>query len=335
MGLANKYVSEIPDQFDLASILDPDVEKVEEAKYVAASIYKYFSSARREFFSRPQMRFSQKETLDDPREMSRRWKEARDIGLRKYIETGLRHVLPRVFNDKDVLLEKCTDYGEEELGRKITRSEGLHLEAILTSPAGHAFIHSQLEQAQQIIGPLLTVIFARLEADFDKLMEEISAKVGILSLTEDPLNEAMWLRYAESFGGFVVGLDSAHSFFFHSDKKEERSLLRKVIYTDEYIENFWRNPYYSFLVKNSCWEYQNEWRMLKRLSDCNERVDGTPPVCLWNLDPKMIKSIHFGYRYDFHKRTEDIANLQKVGADCDFYLVRPIGVTDMLEATRL
>lgn len=335
MGLAEKYLTEMPEQFNLASILEHDVEKIENTKYEADVIYKYFSSIRRGFFSRPQLRFSQKEALNDPFEMSFRWKNARDIGLRKYIEAGLEYLLPRLFSDHDVLLEKLNERGEKELGRKLTGNERRQLDAVLTSPAGQTFIQSQLAQAQQIIGPLLDMIFARLEADFDKLMEELLAKQGILSLTEDHLNEVMWAHYAENFAGFVVGFDYAHNFFFHADDKGKRHLVRKVIYTDQHIENFWRNPYYSFLVKNSRWEYESEWRMLKLLSDCDERVIASPPVCLWNVDPKMIRSIYFGYRYDDHTRAEDIAKLQKTGADCDFYLVQPNRTTGTLEAIRL
>ena len=62
LGLAEKYISEIPELFDLASILEPDVEKIENIKYGA----EYFPSARNGFFSRPQLRFSQKEALNDP-----------------------------------------------------------------------------------------------------------------------------------------------------------------------------------------------------------------------------------------------------------------------------
>jgi len=49
----------------------------------------------------------------------------------------------------------------------------------------------------------------------------------------------------------------------------------------------------------------------------------------------MIRSIYFGYRYDDHTRTEDIANLRKIGADCDFYLVQPNRTTGTLEAIGL
>lgn len=335
LGLAEKYISEIPDQFDLSSLFDPDVEKIEKTKYAADAIYKYFPPVRRGFFSRPQLRFSQKDVLNDPFEMSRRWKEARNVGLREYIETGLRYVLPRVFTDKEVLLERFTEQGEKELGRRITRNERRRLESILTSPAGQTFIQSQLVHAQQLVGPLLEVTFARLEADFDKLMEEILAKDGILSLTEDHLNEVMWAHYAENFTGFVVGFDCTNDFFFHTDDKGRRSLLRKVIYADDRVENFWRNPYYSFLVKTSRWEYECEWRMLKPLSDCDERVNTMPPVCLWNVNPKMIKSVYFGFRYDDRTRTEDIANLRKIGAGSDFYLVRPNLTAGTLEAVQL
>ncbi|MEJ8827109.1 DUF2971 domain-containing protein [Variovorax humicola] len=37
--------------------------------------------------------------------------------------------------------------------------------------------------------------------------------VGVLSLTEDPINELMWAHYANSHSGFAVGLDMSNEFF--------------------------------------------------------------------------------------------------------------------------
>jgi hypothetical protein len=332
LGLVEKYISEMPEQFDLASILDPDVDKIESTNYEANTIFKYFPSGRRGFFSRPQLRFSQKDALNDPFEMSCRWKDARDIGLRRYVESGLEYLLPRLFSDKEIFLEKLKERREEELGRKLTRNERRKLEALLTSPESQAFFQSQLVQARQMLPLLLDLSFARLGTDFDKLMADLTAKEGILSLTEDHLNEVMWAHYAENFAGFVVGFDSRHDFFFHRDDKSRRPLLRKVIYTDEHVENFWRNPYYSFLVKNSRWKYESEWRMLKHLSDCDEHVDASLPVCLWNVDPKMIASVYFGYRYDDRVRLGDMATFRKIGVQSDFYLVQPNRQTGLLEA---
>jgi hypothetical protein len=332
VGLADKYISEMPEQFDLASILEPDVEMIESNHYAADVIYKYFPAARKSFFSKPQLRFSQWDALNDPFEMSRRWKDARAIGLRSYVQTGLEYLIPRLFNDHEVLFERLIEQGEQELGRELTLSEKLQMNSLLASPEGKTFIRAQLEQAQQIIPPLLQLIFARLELDFDSLMEDLVAKEGILSLTEDHLNEVMWAHYSSDYAGFVVGLHTAHDFFFHRDNQDRRPLLKKVIYTDDHVENFWRNPYYSFLVKNSRWQFESEWRMLKHLSDCDEELSAPLTVHLWNVDPKMIASVYFGYRYDEHARAEDIDSLRSVGAQCDFYVVQPNRKTGLLEA---
>lgn len=48
----------------------------------------------------------------------------------------------------------------------------------------------------------------------------------------------------------MIGFDAAHPFFVSKEIKD-KSLLRKVLYSDSRIENFWNNPYYLFMVKNA------------------------------------------------------------------------------------
>jgi hypothetical protein len=108
----------------------------------------------------------------------------------------------------------------------------------------------------------------------------------------------------------------------HRDGPVERNLLKKVIYTDESTQNFWRNPYYLFLVKAPGWAYEKEWRMFKKFKDSDEAVVvGTPQVHLWNLASDMISTVHFGYQYDEVEMTADMAGLLATGVRPAFYKV--------------
>jgi len=66
MGALDKFLDTLPETFDAASLLDPDVEAIESTLYDRPTIYKYFPSPRRTFFAKPQLRFSPREALNDP-----------------------------------------------------------------------------------------------------------------------------------------------------------------------------------------------------------------------------------------------------------------------------
>jgi hypothetical protein len=179
-------------------------------------------------------------------------------------------------------------------------------------------------------------VFSRFEAEFDQTVDGLVAKFGILSLTEDPLNQLMWTHYAASGGGFVVGFDAQHDFFQSKDAKAKTSLLRKVLYTDERIDNFWRNPYYLFLVKHSGWGYEREWRMLKNLVDCDERSPGAgSSVFLCNLQPGLIKRVYFGYGYNRSFIPHDISAMKGFGSDPELFDVQINRGAGTLEPVRI
>jgi hypothetical protein len=129
----------------------------------------------------------------------------------------------------------------------------------------------------------------------------------------------MWERYGAQGTGFVVGLDAQNAFFENAGN----NTLRKVIYTDEFAENFWRNPYYLFLVKNNKWSYEQEWLTFGDFTKCDEHfiAEGAVPIHLANLPPSIIKTIHFGWAYDASTVDFDILNLSRVGATPTCYRI--------------
>jgi hypothetical protein len=285
-----KFLEKLPETFDLTNLLDPDVEAIENKIYEKSAIYKYFPSSRRTFFTKPQVRFSPRQALNDPFEMSRRWREISTEGLRDYVKDKLNASLPAAFSNKDLLVSILGE-GLLEKGHVLTPEQKQHAEDILESEHGRLFLKNQLIVAQQALLPVVDIIFSQLEATFDQVVNNVVSSSGVLCLSEDALSQQMWAHYADQGKGFVVGFNARHPFFSHRDGSTQRNLLKKVIYTDEHTQNFWRNPYYLFLVKAPGWAYEKEWRMFKKFGDSDEVVvTATPQVHLWNLAPAMIST---------------------------------------------
>jgi hypothetical protein len=321
MGALDDFLDSLPETFDVTTLLDEGVEAIEGKLYDQPTIYKYFPSVRRAFFTKPQVRFSPREALNDPLEMSRRWREISTEGIRAYIKDKLNHSLPAAFASSDLLVSMLA---EEMLERGLV----LHLEQkrqvqdILESDAGQVFLKHQLDAARQLILPVVDVIFSQIEAKFEEVVHKAVSTSGVLCLTEDPLNHVMWAHYGDQGKGFVVGFDPNHPFFIFRDDVVERNLLKKLIYTEEHTENFWRNPYYLFLVKAPGWAYEKEWRLFKKFETSDQTVAGVMPhVHLWNLPSGMIRTAHFGYQYDEAEMKSDIAGLLATGCRPVFYKV--------------
>jgi DUF2971 family protein len=321
MGALEAFIDALPDTFDVKSLLDPDVGAIESTFYNKPEVYKYYPFARRGFFAKPQVRLSPREALNDPLEMSRRWRETSADGLRNYLKSRLEITIPAIFSNTDIMISKL----EENLvqrGQVLTAEQRVHFEEYLASEAGKIAVRQQLGLAQQLMHPTLDLIFSRMEVDFDAIVNEVISSSGVLSLTEDCLNAQMWAHYADQGNGFVVGFDAQHPFFFHTDGSVQRYLLKKVIYTDQHTENFWRNPYYLFLVKSAGWAYEREWRLFKSFVDSDEAVlTTTPHIHLWNIAPNAVRTIHFGYGYNESEMTADMNRLRALNENIAFYRV--------------
>lgn len=332
MGALERYLDPLLSEFNVSGLLDPDVENIESDVYTAPLVYKYFSPSRQSFFSRPQLRFSQRDALNDPLEMSQRWKSASSDGLRHLVELQLRDTLPKVLADKELQKEIFREQIIDN-GKILSTFAQAQLETLIASDAFTSYLDNFSGQADAILAEVLGVTFSKFESEFDSTVASVVGKSGILSLTEDPLNQAMWAHYAELGTGFVVGFDAQHDFFFSKNANVRRHFLKRVRYTDDRIDNFWRNPYYLFLVKSAGWAYEREWRMLRTLSDCDEQnIQNTSlPVCLCNVPPNMIKAIHFGYGYDPVQVSNARSALGLFGANPTYHAVRVNRNTGTLE----
>jgi len=146
-----------------------------------------------------------------------------------------------------------------------------------------------------------------------QLIERQLNDFGILSLTKVFDCFDMWSRYANGHRGLLIELKSdffKHPCMMSKDGKEYE--VRKVEYVDEYAVNidelvdehrlipFADFNEQMFFTKISRWRYEEEYRMVRRLSDntnwqrLKNRAHRDPKVYLFDFSLDCIVSVTFG-----------------------------------------
>ena len=162
------------------------------------------------------------------------------------------------------------------------------------------------------------------------LIESRINNYGILSLTDNPFSFEMWSHYANGHRGFLVE-------FHIADKSKpklalfEGTLLRahRVRYVREYFVNIDRLeqgkkpiPFHRirdaiFLRKTKHWKYEREYRIVRKLSDC-DNFNPTKPrtsyrdknVYLFPLALDCISSVIFGVNTSIDLKEKIISSCQ-------------------------
>ena len=142
----------------------------------------------------------------------------------------------------------------------------------------------------------------------EKLAANFDCMIGILCLTERADNLLMWAHYAASHEGYVIGFDTSHPYFQEQAAlKDEFSYLRKV----DYRENRILAPMLELagtdvlLVKSTQWEYEQEWRVIRRLQDADEVKATEPfPIHLFRFPTDAVREVILGCRMPAGKRKE-------------------------------
>jgi Protein of unknown function (DUF2971) len=144
-------------------------------------------------------------------------------------------------------------------------------------------------------------------------------EAGILSLTQSPRQNTMWVHYANHHQGIVVEIDGTHPYFAkamtffpikYSDRLVSVSLVNGLLriggiqfsYKRVLRGEITEIPLQLLLRKKLEWAYEREWRMLQRLGDCDERRDNPDPsccaICLFRIPKQAIKAVIFGFKAD-------------------------------------
>jgi hypothetical protein len=138
-------------------------------------------------------------------------------------------------------------------------------------------------------------------------------------------NLLMWAHYASNHTGFVIEFNEKHSFF---DRGSEVGHLKKVRYSITRPEVTLLDPALSdlehlyqwindiFCVKSEHWDYEQEWRMIVALRNCqNVLASQQDDIYLFELPKSCITGIILGCRIS----TENKERILKVLRNDDEY----------------
>jgi hypothetical protein len=280
---------------DFSAIFADEIESTD-VRYSGETIYKYYYfddvAVQKIFFGLPTLKFAHKSELNDPFELSRRWSQFGCPFTEKIFDKYVRKRFESKLNNVNYMTAKFLDKARRQ-GVPLSRQQ---VRRILMSREGKAHIANAGQSALEYLDSLvnsLPQVFSEHEEEF---IESFIRETGILSLTEDPISAKMWEKYAGQGRGFLVEFNAKHNFFSYADSNGKlRNVLRKVLYRDDRLEDFWRNPNYLFLVKGTKWEYEGEWRMIKSLADCRRlERPGRDPIYFMEMPTGIIRSITFG-----------------------------------------
>lgn len=176
----------------------------------------------------------------------------------------------------------------------------------LNTKEGKQLLRSFTDGIVPQIDAFVELAFAGMDKGTDHFLNEFASKYGIFSVSEIGQNHQLWALYASSGAGFVVELNTHHDFF---RAQNGRHLIWQVKYTDEILDGLLTNPLHIFLVKDRRWEFEFEWRTLRKLSECEETVGPNHDVHLMLAQPGLIRAVNFGYAYDDGRLPSDAAAL--------------------------
>ncbi|MGO8928138.1 MAG: DUF2971 domain-containing protein [Limisphaerales bacterium] len=124
------------------------------------------------------------------------------------------------------------------------------------------------------------------------LPDEFSAATGVLCFSSVKDSLLMWAHYADSHRGFVVEYDAEHPEFQKLGKPQA------VTYTSG-------RPVYDvskgittrvYLVKSPEWAYEREFRIFRRLRECEKRIINGIDLYFVRLPRCCVKAVYLGSR---------------------------------------
>lgn len=143
---------------------------------------------------------------------------------------------------------------------------------------------------------------------------EYDTRIGILSLTADPLNSAMWEKYSNNYKGFCVGFDPIVMFKFLGGGGivEYDDELPIVLPTplDSYVVQHFKQVFF----KEKKWEFEKEYRTTK-FNDTPFSNDQRTIV----LPVKAYKEVVFGKDCPNEYRDEIVAIVQNTMPHVTFH----------------
>lgn len=271
-------------------------------------LYKYLPAKRIDFFTAPRLRFTPPDEFNDIFDCQPRTK---GLFSPQFFEEQVTASLNKNFDSYvNEALEQATGLPRSIFDKAMTPQMRNHL----IKQFGPMF-----QQFVAQVAPMAAQKKYR-EAFSQALQNGVKkARVGILCLTPDSANTAMWGLYATGNNGqgnmgFAVGFDTGSKFFDRKLTAEDPlRYLKPVSYVDEVPELYFsdyldgsrpeKNALTDILFfKDRRWAAEEEWRMVISVPEDS----GTGVFGLENVPIGAIKEIFLGAKADSH--LEEVAS---------------------------
>ncbi len=126
-------------------------------------------------------------------------------------------------------------------------------------------------------------------------INNIRARVGILSLSLRYDSLPMWAHYADLARGFVVVLDNLEQ-SFKGDETGSLNIPKPVVYAERFTGMTFDPSTQDrlFFSKLADWSYESEWRVVAALNGCRQSLDGK--LYLRDVAPLHVTGAICGWR---------------------------------------
>jgi hypothetical protein len=305
MGILSRFLDEQNRSFDVTKIATAEFFALDQAT-PPNSVFKYFPKERVEFFARPAFRFSQRAALNDPFELTKRWRQFGSDATKKLFADHLKSTFRSLSCESEIVLEMAKNESLKR-GRFLGDQEIANVREKLRTKEGKKEVRRILSDSIASIDAFVELMFSAANVGSGSYLEQFAAEFGIFSVSETGSNQQLWGLYASSGAGYCVELDTDHQFFRAPNGKK---LIWKVSYTDQIQEGFLCNPMAMFLFKDQQWQFEREWRSLDNLENCDAAVGPNGDIHLKYVPRGLIKAITFGYSYDESRLAYDAVTLR-------------------------
>ena len=247
------------------------------------TLYKYVTPERIDILKNLNIRFTQPSALNDPFEFNLSFQELisstqiHDHFSSTGAEQTFQNILSKMSHD------------EKEIINQLSSTQLADLKSNL---ANNFLSLSNIERInKEYIKPNTPRVKNELYSGLNK-------SIGVLSLTSNCSIPSMWANYADNSKGFAIGFNTQNTFFNRRrSNSDEFYHLRKVIYDDiPPAGNVSEMNGNLLILKNKCWAYEEEWRMLLPLNtaDTEINIDKENKISLFNYPADAISHIIFG-----------------------------------------
>jgi hypothetical protein len=143
---------------------------------------------------------------------------------------------------------------------------------------------------------LLAKASVKLDDNLQKhFVDILSAKWGVVSLTDSPVVDSMWDNYADGHKGLIVELAETSAPFVNYTCVKCDYSDTPVVY-DRFLEVNHESMKQIVRQKKMAFKYENETRLIIPLTECRKKPCGISTLNLFRLDASAIVSVTFGLR---------------------------------------